>query len=246
MPVQPTVRPQKIALLIARRIVNDISRNGSLAGDRLPPEHLMLEEYQVSRGTLREALRFLELQGIITLKTGPGGGPIVQDPDGSNVGMALTLLLQFRRAPFRTVSEARVGLEPMMAQLAAKRMSEPLLSKLQDSVETMAANLSDREVFLSMNKLFHDTIAHGSGNAVFGALIESLLGILDGSAMGVDYPEPRRKAVLKAHMSIYEAIASRDPEASATAMREHIHEYLRYVERRYPELLDAPIVWSEI
>ena len=57
-----SLRPQKTAVLVAQRIVGDIQRRGHKAGDRLPPERVMLDEYNIGRGTLRESLRFLELQ----------------------------------------------------------------------------------------------------------------------------------------------------------------------------------------
>lgn len=241
---QTSMRPQKTAVLVAQRIVADIQRRGKNVGDRLPPERAMLEEYQIGRGTLRESLRFLELQGVIALKPGPGGGPVVQQPDGSGLATALTLLLQFENAPFRTIAESRAGLEPMMAQLAASRMSKEQLAELKFSVEHMGERIGDENEFLEMNKLFHDTIAHGSGNVMFGYLVESLLGMLDGSAMGIDYPEHRRTAVYEAHLSIYEAIAARDPAASAAAMHDHISAYARYAERKFPDLLDTPISWT--
>ncbi|MBE1536993.1 FadR/GntR family transcriptional regulator [Actinomadura algeriensis] len=238
------MRPKKTAELLAQRIVADINRRGNTVGDRLPPERVMLEEYNVGRGTLRESLRFLELQGVIALKPGPGGGPVVQQPDAGNLATALTLLLQFGRAPFRTIAEARVGLEPMMARLAAVRMTDGHLAELRSSVDTMHDHLGDQSVFLEENKRFHDLIAHGSGNALFGHVVDALLGILDGSAIGIDYPEVRRTAVHRAHLRIYEAIASRDETASAEAMTAHIDEYVRYAERKYPEVLSAPIVWN--
>lgn len=238
------LRPQKTAMLVAQRIVADINRRGNTVGDRLPPERIMLEEYEVGRGTLRESLRFLELQGIVTLKPGPGGGPVVQHPDASGLATSLTLLLQFANAPFRTIAEARAALEPMMAQLAAERMTDERLAELKTSVDAMSKHLESQEVFLEENKRFHDLIAHGSGNALFGYLVDALLGILDGSAIGIDYPEVRRSAVHKAHLRIYEAIASRDPHASSEAMADHISEYLRYAERKFPEVLAAPIVWN--
>jgi GntR family transcriptional repressor for pyruvate dehydrogenase complex len=240
---QPTIRPQKTAMLLAQRIAADINRRGNTVGDRLPSERIMLEEYNVARGTLRESLRFLELQGIISLKPGPGGGPIVEQPDATSLATSLTLLLQFANAPFRTIAEARGGLEPMMARLAAERMTDEQIADLRSSVDAMAAHVDDQRVFLEENKRFHDTIAHGSGNAMFGYLIDALLGILDGSAIGIDYPEVRRTAVHKAHATICDAIASRDPEASAAAMADHIAQYLKYAERKFPEVLDAPIVW---
>jgi GntR family transcriptional repressor for pyruvate dehydrogenase complex len=239
-------RPQKTAMLVAQRIVSDINRRGNTVGDRLPPERVMLEEYEVGRGTLRESLRFLELQGVISLKPGPGGGPVVQQPDAAALATSLTLLLQFERAPFRTIAEARVGLEPMMAQLAAERMNETQLADLKASVDTMHDNLGDQDVFLEENKRFHDVIAHGSGNALFGHLVDALLGILDGSAIGIDYPEVRRTAVHKAHLRIYDAIASHDPAASAAAMIDHIDQYVRYAEKKFPEVLAAPIVWNSL
>jgi GntR family transcriptional repressor for pyruvate dehydrogenase complex len=93
------------------------------------------------------------------------------------------------------------------------------------------------------NKRFHDIIAHGSGNELFGYLVDALLGMLDGSAIGIDYPEIRRRAVHKAHSKIYEAIASRDPSLSSEVMTEHISEYLKYAERKFPQLMDAPVSW---
>lgn len=238
------MRPQKTAMLLAQRIVGDINRRGNTVGDRLPPERLMLEAYEVGRGTLRESLRFLELQGVISLKPGPGGGPVVQQPDASSLATSLTLLLQFANAPFRTIAEARGGLEPMMAQLAAERMTDQQLSDLKASVDNMQEHLGDQSVFLEENKRFHDVIAHGSGNAMFGYLVDALLGILDGSAIGIDYPEVRRAAVHKAHLSIYEALAARDPSGSAAAMADHVHQYLKYAEKKFPDVLAAPIVWG--
>ncbi len=237
-------RPPKTAMLLAQQIVADINQRGNRVGDRLPPERLMLEEYNVGRGTLRESLRFLELQGVIRLRPGPGGGPVVQQPDSTALATSLTLLLQFENAPFRTIAESRVGLEPIMARLAAERMGDEQLADLKASVDTMKLHLGDQRVFLEENKRFHDVIAHGSGNAMFGYLIDALLDILDGSAIGIDYPEVRREAVQEAHAQIYEAIAARDPLAATEAMSDHIDQYMRYAERKFPDVLDEPITWA--
>lgn len=240
-----TVRPEKTAVLVAKRIVADIQERGNEVGDRLPPERVMLEEYNIGRGTLRESLRFLELQGIIVLKPGPGGGPIVQQPDGSGLATALTLLLQFENAPYRTIIEARTALEPMIARLAASRMSDEDIEELKDSVEAMQENIANEAIFLEENQRFHDVIASNSGNALFGHLMNTLLEIIDGTTIGVDYPEHRRKAVYEAHKSIYDALADRNADAAADAMHEHISQYANYVERKFPEVLDKPITWAQ-
>ena len=88
-------RPQKTAMIVAKRIVADIAGEGVSVGTRLPPEKAMLDQYQVGRGTLRESLRYLELSGVLSLKPGPGGGPTVERPDASHLMDTLGLLLQF-------------------------------------------------------------------------------------------------------------------------------------------------------
>lgn len=237
-------RPKKTAVLVAQRIVADINKRGNKVGDRLPTERSMLEEYKVGRGTLRESLRFLEIQGVLTFKAGPGGGPVVQHPDGSSLASSLTLLLQFDNAPFRAIAEARVGLEPVIADLAAQRIDDVQLADLKSSLDTMQENLDYSGIFLEENRRFHNIIAHSSGNALYSHLIDSLLGLLDGSAIGIDYPEVRRPAIHRAHALIYDAIASRDPMGASEAMAAHIHEYMIYAERRFPHVLAAPIVWN--
>lgn len=237
-------RPQKTALIVAKRMVDDIYRDGKAVGDRLPPEKVMLETYQVGRGTLREALRYLELQGILTLKPGPGGGPIIESPDASHLANSLLLLLQFTDAPFSMIVEAREDLEPIMARHAAARMTADSLSELESSVEQMRSNLTDRDVFLATNKSFHEVIAWASGNSMYGFLIDALVGIVDGTQMGVDYPTDRRKAIVVAHEKILKALQAHDGDGSQHAMAEHMREFVKYMQRRYSTVLDQTVTWD--
>lgn len=237
-------RPEKTAMITARRIVQDIDRMGLGAGDRLPPERDMLTNYSVGRGTLREALRFLELQNVLSLKPGPGGGPMVEKPDASALANAILLLLQFDNAPFSEVMEARSGLEPLLARLAAQRISDADLEDLGASVDRMASNIGDLLTFHDANKEFHDLVAWGSGNSLFGFLVDALVGIFDGTVVGVDYNERRRRAVLKAHIGILEALKLRDGDASEQAMADHINEYVTYIEKKFPQVAKRPLTWD--
>jgi GntR family transcriptional regulator, transcriptional repressor for pyruvate dehydrogenase complex len=238
-------RPPKAAMLVAQRIVQDAVRDGLKPGDLLEPERTMLETYQTGRGTLREALRLLEFQGVISLKPGPRGGPVLQNPDATHLGSTLILLMQLQSAPYRNVAEVRSALEPMISSLAATRIPDESLVDLRGTVDQMRADLDDQYSFLDANKRFHDIIAWSSGNTLFGYIIESLLGIMDGAALGIDYPSFRRQAILKAHEEIYAALAARDTEASEARMREHIEAYERYIERKYPQLLERTIPWDQ-
>jgi GntR family transcriptional repressor for pyruvate dehydrogenase complex len=231
-------------MLVAQRIVRDVVRGGLKPGDLLPPERTMLEKYETGRGTLREALRLLEFQGVIALKPGPRGGPVLLDPDASHLASTVILLMQLKEAPFRTIVEVRSAMEPMISSLAATRISDESLKDLGLTIDQMRDNLGDQHIFLDANKRFHDIIAWSSGNALFGYIVDSLLGIMDGTVIGIDYPSPRRAAILKAHENIYEAIKDRDETASEALMRKHINEYVRYAERKFPEVLGQVIQWD--
>src|SRR6478735_4533989 len=139
----PPQRPPKAAMLVAQRIVRDALRDNMVAGDLLLPEKTMLEKYQTGRGTLREALRLLEFQGVITLKPGPRGGPVLQNPDAAHLGSTLVLLMQLQAAPFRNIAEVRSALEPMISSLAATRMTDETLVDLRGTVDQMRTEMDD-------------------------------------------------------------------------------------------------------
>jgi GntR family transcriptional regulator, transcriptional repressor for pyruvate dehydrogenase complex len=183
-------RPPKAAMLVAQRIIRDVISNRLKPGDLLLPERTMLEKYQTGRGTLREALRLLEFQGVIALKPGPRGGPVLQDPNAAHLASTLVLLMQLKEAPFRSIVEVRSAMEPMISRLAAERMTDEALVELGGTIDAMRDKLDEQDVFLEANKRFHDIIAWSSGNALFGYIVDSLLGIMDGTVIGIDYPGP--------------------------------------------------------
>ena len=231
-------------MLVAKRIVAQVERLRLGPGDKLPPERVMLEEYGVGRSTLREALRFLELQGVLSLKTGPGGGPVIREPGSEHLATTLALAMQFKDAPYRVIVEARLALEPVMAGLAALRIEDAELADLRRCNDVMARQPSDLDTFLAANERFHDVIALASGNALFASILEALLGILDGTAIGIDYPPQSQLAVAASHDEIYSALLAHDPDAATEAMRRHIGGYLRYAEARYPHVLERRVTWD--
>jgi GntR family transcriptional repressor for pyruvate dehydrogenase complex len=239
-------RPPKAAMLVAQRILRDVARAGLRPGDLLPPERAMLDTYETGRGTLREALRLLEFQGVIALKPGPGGGPILLNPASSHLASTLQLLMQLNQAPYRAVVEARLALEPVISRLAAERTGSDSLAELAGCVEQMRGNLDDRDWFRDCDKRFHGLIAWSSGNVLFAYLVDALLGILDGTVIGIDYPGDRRAAILRAHEEIYAAMARRDAAVAGERMREHIEAYSRYAQRKFPEVLEQTITWDRL
>ncbi len=239
-------KPKKTAMLLAQRIVGEIVGKGLEPGSPLLSEREMLEEYDVARGTLREALRFLEIQGVISIRTGPGGGPVVNAPAFSHLASVIAMMLQLENAPFRAVLEARGTLEPWMARLAAERGDDAQIAEIRASVTRMEENLDDVGLFLDENERFHADVALASGNKVIEMFLGSLNWIVDGTVLGVDYPDASRRSVVGYHQRIADAIQARDGIAAAQAMEEHMKSYEAYLEARYPQVLDTPIRWDAL
>jgi GntR family transcriptional regulator, transcriptional repressor for pyruvate dehydrogenase complex len=240
------LKPQKTAMLLAQRIVSEITDRELAPGAMLPPEQDMLAEYGVARGTLREALRYLESQGILAIKPGPRGGPVVTSPDPRHLAGTIALLLQATDAPYRTVVEARQIVEPALGGRAASAASDAQVAELAASVDRMAEVLDDLPAFLDENYAFHGLIAEMADNRLFEQLLGSLGWITDGTALGVDYPKRSRTQVLAVHRSILAAIADRDPALAESRMREHIDSYVAYLQRHYRAVLDQRLRWEDV
>ena len=250
-PRVPRRRPEsrrawKAALSIAQQIVDNISEGHLKPGTKLASERDMLAHFEAGRGTLRESLRYLEMNGVLTVKAGPHGGPIVSEPDAQDLAGVLGLIMQLRAVPFKTLVSAREILEPELAALAAESASEAALAQIRDSIAGMREFLNDEQNFLAENDRFHAAVASGAGNELFALLISSLHMITDGMPLGVSYSLPRRTAVLRAHEAVYEAVSAHDPEGARWAMRRHMREFRKYVEEKFPMVYERTVRWRDI
>lgn len=233
-------------MVVAQRIVEGISRNRYEPGTKLLPERNMLTEYQVGRGTLRESLRFLEMNGVITVKPGPGGGPVVAAPDARDLAGTLGLFLELNGTSFGSILEVRQVLEPAVAGLAAQRQDREVIALIGRSVSAMEQGLDDADLFLEENERFHELVARAAGNPVFTLLLGSLDHITDGSRLGVSFPRERRNAVLVAHIGVLKAIENGDQAGAEAEMARHVSAFRRYTLRHFPDAVEARLRWSDI
>ena len=120
LPSDAVMRPLKTSESVARDIVHDIVSGGLRTGDRLASEAAMLDQYGVSRESLREGLRLLEVQGLITIRRGPGGGSIVGRVDPANFGRISTLFYHLAGGTYEELFEAWVETEAALAERAAR------------------------------------------------------------------------------------------------------------------------------
>jgi GntR family transcriptional regulator, transcriptional repressor for pyruvate dehydrogenase complex len=236
-------RRLKASERIAARLANYIISQELPEGTRLPPEKQMAEVLGVGRATLREGLRLLETRGAITMKAGPKGGPVVRRPRPSDLGESLAFLLQFEHASLADVMVARTTLEPVLARLAVEHVTEDDLDELALTTEALKQRPNCMKTFHRENSRFHQIIATRSGNPILQAFSESLLSLADGTSVGVEYSAPRVLAVAHAHDRIISALATRDPEQAADAMRCHLDEAERYWDGHYTGFMEKPSRW---
>ena len=230
---------------IARQILQDVHQRKLAPGTMLPSETAMLERFGVGRASLREALRILEINGLVTIKTGPGGGPIVAAPDSQDFGQMSTLHYQSLGATFRQLLDSRVGLEPMLAARAAAHEGPDAGRLVRESLEHgRRFSVSDDVQYAEAHSDFHAAIFEASGNPVLALMANSLKDIWTVRVTAVLFPEDMRPGIDAAHADITKAIERHEARRAERLMREHMEYYQEYCELRYPARLDDTVDWS--
>ncbi|QQQ78717.1 FadR family transcriptional regulator [Saccharothrix sp. 6-C] len=223
---QKVLRPRE---QVEERIRGTILSGELKSGDILPPEVELARQFNVSRTTLREALRSLTTQGLIYKIPGSRGGNFVQSVDHRSLGSVVIdsvhNLLKLGSIEFAEVAEVRQHLEVPAVRLAAANRSAEDLELLRDIVRRQKrASVDDPEV-PKLDEQFHSLIAQASGNRV----LHSFVAALHHETEPVHYldlsPEVGR-ATVRQHKAIVDAIADRDPDAAEAAIIEHL-TYLR-------------------
>jgi len=144
-------------------------------GDKLPPQRELVEMFQTSRASLREALRVLEQKGLIDIKLGVSGGAVIKAVDTEPVTESLALLIQHQKVSLEELAEFREGVEGHVAALAARRASRAEFQKLKELLETardyVAQGVPAWEAFCEVDNAIHVAIAAASGNSVYGFVL---------------------------------------------------------------------------
>jgi DNA-binding FadR family transcriptional regulator len=238
-------RSPKTSEIVARELAAHIADSALTEGTALPTERVMAESMGVGRTTVREALRLLETRGVLTIRSGPGGGPVVRRPRPRELAEALTLILQFEGATFEQVMEAREWLEPTIARKAVSLISRDGIEQLERANAGILDALSDVEAFAAANRVFHATIARHCGNIVLQIFSETLLVIGDGRPIGITYSSRQIAAIVDSHRAIVDTFIAGDEDAAAASMSEHLGEARRYWKHNFEKLISQPVRWTQ-
>ncbi len=210
--------------LIVEQIRDEIFRGRRKPGDRLPPEQVLAEQFNVSRTGVREALRVLESQGFVQVRHGYAGGVFVANAGLTPVLGALHTLLQRGQLEVSEVYEARVLFEPTVARLAVERGDEAIVGRLEDNVARAKTVLDKGSDVFSINLEFHAILAQAAGNRILALVMQALVALLE--RMDREYPTHRgvsRKAVHD-HLHVVEAIRAHDAARAEQLMVKHLRD----------------------
>jgi GntR family transcriptional regulator, transcriptional repressor for pyruvate dehydrogenase complex len=239
-------RALKLSESLAREIVSDIS---SLSpGSSLPPEAAMIEKYRVGRPTLREALRILEVQGIISLKRGKGGGPVVKNHSVVDVARVLSLHFQAASVTLGDLISARSEFESAAAAMAAQARTDEDLANLRALLdrhfEVGFGSEEQRTVSTYYRPWldFHMAVAAISGNPITHMLVGAIQAL--SMALG-NSPAQGQEAVHDDHAAIFRAIEAQDAELAGRRMRQHLIALTRAAYANVDDaILKRPIEWQ--
>lgn len=240
-----SARGTKLSQYVAAEIVRDVVARGLKTGDRLPTEAQMLEQYDIGRASLREGLRILEAYGLIHIKQGLGGGPVVNAINPGDLARTLTFYFHSTGVTLGEVAEARHIIEPASARLAAERQDADQMAELRDVMEReQAAPMTDPE-YLTLSNEFHYAVSGLSGNRVLDLLGRSLRTLYQTRVIGGGiFPPESRRNTRDVHRNIGEAILSGDGELAERLMREHLLEISEAQEARTPGTMDHAVEWE--
>lgn len=232
-------RLQKASDLLADRLRARIIGQGMQPGDALPSEAELIESENFSRGTVREALRLLESDGLIEIRRGPRGGIRVSHPDVTQVSRSVALLLTLAGTSTRAFSEFRKLVEPAAAAAAATHATEEQRGWLL----SVADERTQRRAEWEPSVRFHEAIAICSNNEILRVVIAAFGQELNWHVPGEELSDTQLEDTRRAHRAIARAVAAGNAERAAQTMRKHLERFEEILEAK--GRLDQPVLPRE-
>ncbi|MEE2033189.1 FadR/GntR family transcriptional regulator [Rhodococcus chondri] len=239
-------RNEKVSRTVARMVAKEIADRRLAPGSPLDAENEMAKRFGVGRASVREGLRLLEAQGLVTVRQGLGGGPIVSEPSGSEFGDTLSMYLQAKGIRFREVAEAALEMEGMAAAMLAERVA----AGEEIDLDALAGKKIDLEMSneeVTENAVsFHTMLRNMAGNYVLMLTGSALAHIYTDRMIGAhpeEWDADEREGFEEPHQAIHDAIAAGDPDRARRLAREHMREVIDRVSSQNPRMLDERVDW---
>jgi Transcriptional regulators len=252
--LRPVPHPPKRSDLVAEEIKRLMTSKNLLPGDRLPRENELQELFNVSKGTVREALKSLEVQGLIKVSTGPGGGGMAVEVPLDRAFQLLQNYLFFKEVSIEDIYRVRYLLEPELAASAVPQLTEEEFDALERNIQVCDPGLEsqiDPYTQRQEDLTFHDILASASPNPFLRFVCEMINQMLRQLTVYDNKMELREQQKFGAtnvdfHRQLLAAARARDVDGVRELMRAHMHDAQRSVKRLQGRLHGRLILDSEM
>ena len=226
------VKRRRIHEPVADQIRQAIFGGLIVPGHKLPPERELAEHFQTSRVALREALRSLEKEGLITVRRGAGGGAFVADADNSLSALtdSLNTVVKLGSAKSASLSEMRSVLEPEITRLATMRATPEDRAEIERLVLAQERELEGGDLSRKLDMEFHRCIAAAAHNNVFSIVVGAVNQAIRESILRSKRTPEMRRRVVGYHRDIFEALRSGDAELAKQIMASHVVDVQCHIE----------------
>jgi GntR family transcriptional repressor for pyruvate dehydrogenase complex len=182
-------------------------------GDKLPPEAKIANQFNVSRQTIREAMRILEHCGFITIQQGVNGGPLIVDTILNRLATFFIDIFHFKKVTPNELTEARFDIEKVMLKHVIERADDSDLEALRENVRTAKEKVKTSTSPFAENIEFHKILARASKNYIYIIVIESIMALVADFRSEVEEVDFKRsRKITKYHEDVVEAIIERNLE----------------------------------
>lgn len=223
------IRIQKGFESLANVLAEQILDGKIKAGDLLPNERELIAVSGLSRGSVREALRVLETQGLVATKLGRNGGRIATPPGDETFRRSIEFYIRGHAIPLSVLIETVEIFEPNLAMLAAKHRNDQDITALKAASHKLEATTAP-EPFIKANAHWHKVMAKASHNLLLIGIYEAFAeDLLNPNIEGYISSEIR-SAVVRAVNHVQDAIIAGDAEAARRRMARHVEAYRASIE----------------
>ena len=209
---------------VADQIRQAIFNGLLLPGHKLLPEREMAEKFQTSRVALREALRALEKEGMITIKRGSGGGAFVADFNNALRALldSLNTVVKLGQAKSAHLTETRAIIEPEITRLATLRATPENIQAIEAVVVAQEKELQSGELSRKLDMEFHRRVAQAANNPVLNIVVNAVNESIRDAIFRSKRSVEMRGRVVQYHRNILEALKSGDAARAKAVMTEHV------------------------
>lgn len=204
--------------------------DGTIEEGQMLNERELVDQSGLSRGSVREALRVLETQGLVATKRGRNGGRIAKRLGSDIVKDSLDIFIRGRQVPFSALIETVEVFEPSLAELAARHRTRSDIARLQSEIDQLTV-ADDPSAFVAANTQWHQAIARASHNPILISIYTALGSeLLDPKVSGFVSADIRA-AVIKAANQVLDAIIEGDADQARRRMERHVKAYREQLEQ---------------